>query len=99
MFYLTMFVLLILSSVVNGLVLKIMWEWFVADTFGLPSLTIPLAIGLSIVVGFLTYQDSTTDKTSPESKSEAERTITLIAYGIIRPMLVLGLARIVYQFV
>jgi len=37
-----------------GYVLTILWEWFVVPLFGLPHLTIPAALGLSLVVGYMT---------------------------------------------
>jgi hypothetical protein len=44
----------------NGWVLSLLWQWFVTTTFGLSPLTIPQAIGVAIVVGFLTssYKDT-----------------------------------------
>ena len=37
------------SGVLCGLVLRQLWHWFVAPTFGLPELSIPIAIGLMLV--------------------------------------------------
>jgi hypothetical protein len=49
-------VALIGLTVVRGLVLQALWLWFVAETFAIASLTLVQAIGISIVVGLLTYQ-------------------------------------------
>ena len=51
----TFLVAMSLSSVINGYGLSIIWSWFMVTTFGLPELTIPAAIGVSLVVSFLTY--------------------------------------------
>ena len=50
-------------SCIRGWVLSILWGWFVAPLFGLPLLDIPHAIGVVLVVGFLTMsQKSDKDK-------------------------------------
>lgn len=43
-------------SLLRGVVLQQIWAWFVADTFDITTLTLVQAIGLSLVVSFLTYQ-------------------------------------------
>lgn len=47
---------LALSAILNGFALKTLWGWFVVETFGLRNLTIPQALGITLVVGFLTHQ-------------------------------------------
>lgn len=37
-----------------GYVLHLLWAWFIVPAFGLPAVSIPVAIGLSLVVGFMT---------------------------------------------
>lgn len=51
-------VAMILSSLINGYGLSVIWSWFMVTIFGLPELTIPAAIGVSLVVSFLTYNES-----------------------------------------
>lgn len=48
--------LLAASSIWRGYVLSILWGWFIVRAFGAPPLNIPLAIGLSLIVGFLTQR-------------------------------------------
>ena len=43
------------SLILNGLVLKKLWGWFVVANFGLKPLSIPSAIGIALIVSFLTY--------------------------------------------
>lgn len=38
----------------NGLVVKALWEWFVVSTFGLGSLNFIQAAGLSLLISYLT---------------------------------------------
>lgn len=55
-----------LSAIWRGYALSIIWGWFMVPTFGLPALSIPVAIGLSVVVGMLTsHAMKTDDKQSP----------------------------------
>lgn len=45
-----------LAAVLRGLVLSIMWGWFVVPTFGLAPLSIPIAMGLGLILAFTTHQ-------------------------------------------
>ncbi len=60
-------------TLLRGLVLQALWLWFVAETFALDPLTLVQAIGLSLIVSFLTYQY---DARADDDKSAAE-TITV----------------------
>lgn len=42
--------------IISGYVLSILWAWFIVSAFGLPVLTIPVAIGVMLVVSYLTKQ-------------------------------------------
>lgn len=42
------------AAAYRGLVLTVLWGWFVVPAFGLPALGLVDAIGLSLIVGFLT---------------------------------------------
>lgn len=88
----------VLGSVANGFVLSKLWEWFVAPTFELPLLSIPVAMGISVVVAMLTYQSSKSDKKS-ESKSLNEAVIELILEVTLKPATTLLVGWIIYQFV
>jgi hypothetical protein len=39
--------------IVQGWILAIMWKWFVIPTFHLPALSIPAAMGLTLIVAML----------------------------------------------
>ena len=41
----------LLTLTVKAFVLVKMWAWFIAPYFGLPILSIPLAIGISLIIG------------------------------------------------
>lgn len=48
------FGIIALAVLFNGWVLTILWGWFVAPLFGLPVLTLKSAMGLSLIIGYLT---------------------------------------------
>jgi len=42
-----------LTTIIHGLVLVKLWAWFITPYFGLPAITVPVAIGLSLILGML----------------------------------------------
>lgn len=89
------------AYIVNGWALSILWDWFVTSVFDVPSLNVPIAIGLSIVIGYLTASTPDLDKKT-ESKSEGEfvqSVCTSVMYSFLRPLIILGVGWIVLQFV
>ena len=48
--------LMVFSSIFNGYALSVLWGWFVVPTFGAPALGVVPAIGVAMVVSYLTYQ-------------------------------------------
>lgn len=52
----TIFFLMVYAAIVNGWALVKLWVWFVVPVFNVPALTIPTAIGISMVVEYLTHQ-------------------------------------------
>jgi len=63
----------------DGYVVATLWGWFMATTFGLPRLTLAPAIGVSLLVGRLTFQHPL-DVTEKDRSywGRLGRTITLI---------------------
>ena len=87
---------LVISTIANGFALSVLWGWFISPVFGLPALTIVQAIGLSMVVSYLTYQYI---RDSGEKKTLTKSILTELVMAILRPALVLGLGAIVNLFV
>lgn len=99
--YLGIFVFAILSlvirSVMGGWVLSVLWGWFVQPIFNVPSLSIPLAIGFSIVVGFLTKQPSSAS--GSKDKEISSLIAEVIGYSILYPLFTLFFGWVVLQFI
>lgn len=86
----------IVGAILNGWALSVLWGWFVVPLFNLPQLTIIQAIGLAMVVGFLTkdyspakYKDMTLE----------ERIGNLISITVFLPIMSIAMGWLVLQFV
>lgn len=66
--------LLIVLTLVNGLTFKILWSWFIVTTLHAPAITVPVALGFSLMITFLMERiDTSKTKTSePETKAETD---------------------------
>ena len=79
--------------ILNGCVLRILWRWFVIPVTGLPPLTIPMAIGVGLVVGFLTHQPA--PRPHEDTEESTTRLLGHAIAGLLHPLIVLGVAWIV----
>ena len=92
---LTAFVLIIvLSTLFNGYALTKLWSWFVVPAFGVAPLGLTQAIGVSLIVSYLTHQIHEEDK----SRSTSETLIRSVAIAIMKPSLALLMGWIVTLF-
>ena len=86
--------LMVMSSIINGFVLTKLWAWFVVTTFELPQLSIPTAIGISMVVRYLTYQ------WQPDLEGgSGDKVAKSVGFSIMFPFMTLCLGWIVHLFV
>lgn len=46
----------IVSAILTGVTLKLLWGWFIVPIFGLPPLSIVGAIGIAVIAGLMTHQ-------------------------------------------
>jgi hypothetical protein len=83
----------IISAIFNGCVFLKFWSWFVASTFNVQNISICTAIGLMLLINYVTYHDSPVI----EDRSLTEKFSRLIAKGIIAPLIMLFIGWIVYQ--
>lgn len=87
----------IASTIWSGYVLSIIWAWFIVSVFELPNLSIASAIGLSIVIRFMTYQYSYSDFNSDDNAME--RFIHSIFFSALFPALALFTGWIVLKYI
>jgi len=76
-------------SLWNGYVLTVLWRWFMVPVFNLPILSLPVAIGISLVIGLLTQQY--------QSIPEDDRFKPFV-YSILVPFVALAMGWIVHLF-
>ena len=93
---LSLIVVIVLGTILNGWALVLLWGWFVVVPFGLPALSFGQALGLSSLVSFMTYQyiDCQPDKEA----SGLTKVLTVTAYTIFRPLLTILIGRIIFYF-
>lgn len=84
---------IIAIQLLNGFTLQHLWSWFVVPKFhGIPSLNIREAIGIALVVRFLTWQMSSTSEENKKSLVES------FGLGLAAPILALVFGYIIYSF-
>lgn len=86
---------MVVGAVMSGWVLSVMWGWFVVP-FGVPPIGIAWAIGISLVVGYMTYQSDAVVKTDDEDR--VQTVVNLVALAVLRPLLALAIGAIVHAF-
>jgi len=87
---------MIFSAIFNGYALSVLWGWFIVKTFSLPALTIPTAIGVAMVVSYLTVH---LDTSKEDNKSAGEKLFACIIWAIVKPSFALAMGWIVIKFV
>jgi len=84
-----------LNAVLNGWAFVTLWNWFVLPSFeSAPVLTIPVAIGIGILISLLTIE--TPQKTQ---KTTTEESVTFIFASLLRPVMAVGMGWIVTLFI
>lgn len=86
---------IVLSALVNGWALSVMWGWFVVPLFHLPAMSIVYAIGFSLVVGMFKPNTSSHDT----RKKDTRELVTAVIAEILSPVLVVGIGWIVKLFI
>ena len=87
-----------LSSILNGWVLTKLWAWFIVPTFDAPMLGIAPAIGLSVIVGYLTQHASKSSDEDDKYRSTGEKLAKAVFTAIFNPLVYLLIGWIVSWF-
>jgi hypothetical protein len=95
---LVLLLILPISALVRGFVLSVLWGWFILPVFeSAPALTIVQAIGIAMVIAFLTYQ--TQEQSGAAKKDMGEVITNAIGHAVAAPLFTLAVGWIVYLFV
>jgi hypothetical protein len=73
------------SYILKGWALSILWGWFIVDIFNISPINIPEAIGLSLIIGYLTKE--VPDDDGKNDKDMKEVICKGIAVGVTYPAL------------
>lgn len=87
-----MVVLVLVSCAVSGFVGSVLWNWFAVPLLGAPSMSIPGAIGLALVVSAFVPRSSSND--NDKNKSWEHITARVIA-AVMTPLFALLIGWIV----
>lgn len=82
-------------SMLRGWATVKLWGWFVAPVFHVPELTLVPAMGISLLVSFLTTQLHTD---TDEKKTDAEKFGRDLIYSIFIPLMGVGFGWLYHQF-
>jgi hypothetical protein len=83
------------SALLNGWAFVKLWGWFVIPYFNVPELTIPVAIGIALLIGMLTTE---TPKTDSSKKASTEDGVVNIVSSLLRPVFVVATGYVVTLF-
>jgi len=59
--------LVIVTVIWEGFAIYKLWEWFIVSTFGLPVISIPIAIGISLFVNVVNYKSPSIGESDKKS--------------------------------
>jgi len=84
-------------SIWKGFVFTKLWMWFVIPMFGLPPISIPMAIGLCLVAAFLTHQ-ARISPPGASSHDDLDQAAKLFGYGFVNAGVILFVGWVVHAF-
>ena len=85
---------ILISTLWGGYVLTILWKWFIVATLHFPQISIPSAIGLLLVVSFMTHQFGYIENKIDLNTYFLQR----LSHAFVKPLYALGIGWIVHQF-
>lgn len=84
-----------LSALASGFVLVRMWAWFVMPVFAVSPLSIGYALGIALIVSYMTYQGNNNCTQKPRSALEAGGEMLVTA--LLRPLFTLAIGYIILK--
>lgn len=83
---------IVVQTFLNGVVAKYLWLWFVVPTLNTPPLSLPAAMGISLLVGFLTSHLVNRGKTTDPD------VLFVFFYSLFQPLFTLGIGWLIALF-
>lgn len=72
---------LIIIIIVNGFVLSKLWYWFIVQTFDIKPITLIQAVGLSLIIGYLTMKKNMGEDKKKDFSEIASDWFSIIIYN------------------
>jgi hypothetical protein len=91
--------ILVAGVILGGWVLSVVWGWVMVPTFGLPTLSIPIAICLTSIVGYLTNSGEVIVAKIEKADDATSKFAHIISHCFVNPLAFLGIVWFVLLFV
>jgi len=85
-----------LGFILNGWAVSLLWEWFIATKFGIPSISIAHGVGLTVLAMMLTSQVLIVPKTTKEAEEAIQAAMVLY---FVKPIVCLIVGFFIHLFV
>lgn len=89
---------IIIEFILNGFVLCILWSWFIIPVFHLPKLFLVQAIGIGLVIDYLTKQHNFKKENEFDEIHMDENKIRSVIFSLMKPIIVLIMGWIIHIF-
>lgn len=83
----------LLTAMMRGWALSLLWEWFAVPVFALPALGFSQAVGVALLVGFAARSPGKPESTKPMSEYARRLAENFFQNGLFYPLLVLLIAQ------
>ena len=96
-----LFVMFIIGLVVAAIIMRawvttILWSWFIVPVFHVPELTLPMAMGISLVIGMFITMQATKDIDIKSGKEAVFQKV--FEKSFLEPLVTLGVGWIITLF-
>ena len=89
--------IMVVSSIFEGFTLSVIWGWLIVPVFHLPPLSIPTAIGVALVIGYLTGHE--THQSKDEDSSFVGAMLFALIWSVINAVAVLFFGWVVHLYI
>jgi len=86
---------MVINAISNGWALSVLWGWFFVPTLGLPELGVVQAIGIALVVDYLTHRRT---DTRPLSGEVMNKLVEAGANSVLRAIFAVAFGWVVHSF-
>jgi len=70
------------NAILDGWAIATIWRWFIVQAFGVPTLSMPQAIGLGLMVRYLTYR-----YTGKDDRETSDQIVAALAVPVLYVLL------------